>query len=216
MSKNKQKVRNPNKIKRNWTHPEVECLRHVYELGATLQSMAFLFNRSGTAINKALERFGIRPSGAARSKISRLRAPKPVNADLIARLISFSRQHSISLGKINPDLFGADLQKEREIQASPGTALSRNKGRADLVLSRVLHKKNADKEFWGDLNFLIGYLERKGCSVRPLNARRLFPSFPEFCFNDEYLTSAQLLVRANEFRRQEGKEPFYINEISIL
>lgn len=206
-------------MKKNWTRPEIECLRYIYELGATLQSMAFLFNRSATAVNKALERFGIRPSGAARSKISRLRAPTPTNAYLIDQLISFGRRHKISLGKINAPLFGTDLQKEQKVRPSPGTVLSRNKGRADLILSRAFQKNNTNKEVWGDIDFLINYLERKGCSIKrlnTLNARQLFPSFPEFCLNNEYLTPAQLLVRANEFRRQEGKEPLYITSISTL
>ncbi len=83
------------KMKKNWSQPEIECLRYAYELGATLQNMACLFNRSVTAINKALERFGVRPLGTGHSKISRVRSPKPPLGRLIEALQEFSRKNTL-------------------------------------------------------------------------------------------------------------------------
>ncbi len=201
-------------MKKNWSQPEIECLKYAYELGATLQNMALIFNRSVTAVNKALERFGIRPLGAGRCKVSRVRSPKPPLGFLIDQLQEFSRNKHIDLGKMNPRFFENLFERPAPSRLPRGSSLSRNTARADLVLSKAFKKAEKSVEIWCDTDFLIHYLKSQGHDIKALPHSTAHPSYPRFRCNAEYLTVTQLLIRANEIRRRCGQIPLYLLQFS--
>lgn len=69
---------------------------------------------------------------------------------------------------------------------------------------------------WSDLDFAINILKEKGHTVMRNRDRSYALQTPkiDFWMDGTPLTSAQLLVRANRIRLEQGLEAFYVESIT--
>ncbi|MGI4850500.1 MAG: hypothetical protein ACRYGR_00940 [Janthinobacterium lividum] len=192
--------------KKSWSAQEKAHLDIGHKLGASLKTMAIVLDRSESALNKALGRLGIRQYGAnkrgKKSKAERFFMVTPqIFRDQIAAYNSQSNKYQ---HEINSIAISSQTNNEPTSKLYPNPWITFPK-RQVYPLPLCLN-----------LDYMITFLKRKGHKIQRCseNGKILGGVKIEFYFNGIPMSAAQLLMRANRLRLEQGLEPFYVDSIT--
>jgi len=190
-----------------WSEKEIEYLYIGHHLGAPLKTFSVVFNRTESALSKALVRLGIRQYGAT----PRGQKPKSRKMSIITPERLYQEISEFAKKKGYLDVSSSSRSLENPDQESSSFLLFPNP-----LLNFPERKKSQPMTQWLDLDCVIAMLKNRGhvlCrntdysqTLQGLKADFLLDGIP--------LTAAQLLIRANRLRIEQGLEPFYVENIT--
>ena len=188
--------------KRPWSEQEIAYLSLGHNMGATLKTLSIVLNRTESALNKALVRLGIRQYGTT----PRGKKPKSTKMCHITpqrlrqEIAEFAKEKGYSV--VFPD--PVTLKKSVKISSSLGFFPN--------PLLKFPVKQQMSSPIWSDLDYAITILKNKGHKIY---RNKGYPSSKvDFWLDGVPLTAAQLLVRANRIRLEQGLEAFYVESIT--
>ena len=196
-----------NKTKKKlWSAQEKVYLGIGYKLGASLKIISIVLNRTEGAINKALDRQGVRQHGAnKRGRKSYAERSVLVTAQTFRNRIAVyddqAKHHQ------NQMAINSSFARSQECDTS---------GLYPNPFIRFPKRQTQPLTPWSDLDYIITYLKNKGHIIQRCrgNLKILGGVKIEFYLNGIPMSAAQLLVRANRLRLEQGLEPFYVESIT--
>lgn len=224
-----------------WQEIEKDQLSEAYRQNVPLKVMAAFFGRSPTAVNKALNRYKIRPHGLIQRGVKRGSSHSTYVSlkDFRRQMTAYSSQISSSLAA-DPSL---------NIRHNPSQNLQKAKNQSDTNLNEVIAKPVASKTImqarfdsplagivlpeldpdeierqnvlaqarpWLSLEALIEKL--KGYNVSVLIFRLQCPDNTEtlrFKVDGFSMSAAELLIKANKIFLARGEGTVYVDEITL-
>lgn len=170
-----------------WTSLEIEEMKTAFLQGQQIKVIARKLGRTPTALNKALSRFGIRPS--RKSKITNNEMPIDWKHYLLPK--GYKCEQPIILPSLEP--------------VKPNLAVKQLDN--DLIKNRERLKKTDST--WVPFSKIISYLEKQGHRITTVDA-----DLGIYELDKRQVESGYLLLLANRLRVEEARPIFLVNEIT--
>jgi hypothetical protein len=197
-------------IKKAWTEQEKEYLSIGHNLGASLKTLSVVLNRTESALSKALLRLGIRQYGStARGQKPKSRYMNTLTPEkLLQEIKELAKSKEYSL------IFSNHLDLSK-----PSEDFSSLSHFPNPFLNFPKRIKSLPSPVWLDLDSVIIILKNRGHTVCRYSRYRSHTRTtqgikPDFLLDGLPITAAQLLIRANRIRLEQGLEPFYVENIT--
>lgn len=170
-----------------WTQNDIEALTDGYLAGATLKEMAIKFNRSTSAVNKALSRFGIRRDlQVARENIYgvlRDELKGAISRKVVKSLVLYCKRKP---------------QKHQKIKSLSASLTAFHQ-------EYMLSAQAAGTE-WVEMHDLLNYLRRHHIVV--------FEVKDKYFIDHQSFTKEGVLKLVNTYREAENKQPWYVKGVT--
>ena len=199
-------MRNIKHTKRPWSEQEIAYLSLGHNMGATLKTLSIVLNRTESALNKALVRLGIRQYGTTpRGKKPKCTKMSPITPQRLRQEIAeFAKKQGY------PVIFPDQIASKKSAKVSSSLGFFPN------PLIKFPMKRQTSIPVWSDLDYAITILKTKGHEIYRNKdyTQTLHGLKVDFWLDGTPLTAAQLLVRANRIRLEQGLEAFYVESIT--
>lgn len=202
---------------KKWSEKDKFQLWISYDMGCSLQLICKLLDRSNTSINKALERFKIRPRGSCPPGPRPLYKRKAVTYfDAFSKFKELDLMQTFPKQKILSTLFPTHQPPWSTTRHSPKIHSSRPNTERYTAFppNKPLRRRRNDRftpETWVMLPTVIQYLRDKGFKIKvePQKSSEVV-----FFLGLERMTPAQLLLIANRIRIAEGAAIYYVHNLT--
>jgi hypothetical protein len=189
---------------RQWTHEERIQLTIAYNNGACLKTMSRILNRSVSAINKALSRFGLRSHfGTRRDQGNEWLKNRPSEEEIRASIHAYCQKFLID-SFVEDQASKSVHQKEEKPFCGLPLLESSVSGR------RVFRKTDIVVKF----DQVLKSAQKLGMEVKKLNHPHLNAQGYLYLLNNQPVTKSQLLMKINIERREKKLPIFYVRGIT--
>lgn len=200
-----------------WTPQDIQELSQGYYEGSSLKELSLSLNRSVSALNKALNRFGIRKeknSLQAKQLENQLQGASKDSMDiLLKRSAQIVKKRYYKDKKIY-------MKRKKQQESSPLLTPQGIKGKTDCldltqgILEQINHHLiEVEPAQWVTMPVVVSYLRQQKYFVSLIktssNVEKLL-----YLINSEAFTSQELLKKANLYRMNQNKSPFYVRGIT--
>lgn len=177
-----------------WTNDDILNLKNCYEMGDTLKQMALKTNRTATAVNKALTRFGIRGRTAQKGSAYRFLRKEFEEAD-DRRII----KNSYIYAKRKPQVL-------RKIESLSQKLIAFHK--------EYIQSSSMESKAWQSIKDVVDYLRTQKKMVFIVKARGAVKE-DVYYIDQKEISAKELLKIANQYRELENKYPLCLKGVSL-